>query len=401
MEGLDMEGLKVCKFGGSSVANSSQIKKVAEIIRSDTRRKIIVVSAPKGITDILIACAERFQKTRDHPVKEFDRIKKIYEEIGEGLGVKKHAESVLEELKARINTKIPDKNEYEDFIKSWGEYSSARIISGYLNTIGIRSEFLDPCDTGMLVSGEFGNAKVLDESYIMLRKNLKNISGVILFPGFFGVTKNKRIATFSRGGSDLTGSILAAAAGAEMYENWTDQDGIRNADPNIVESPEQIKAITYKEIRELAYMGFNVFHAEAMIPAMKNSIAINIRNTNNPDNEGTYIMHHREPDSQPIIGIAARKNFAVFNIEKVLMDAEVGFGRRLLEIFEEKGISYEHSPSGIDSISVILDQTQLTEETAAGIIERIRRTLRPQSISVEFGKSLIRSEEHTSELQSH
>ncbi len=379
---------KVCKFGGSSVANASQIKKVAEIVRSDNERRIVVVSAPKGVTDLLIQCTT-FSSEKIFPEKEFGQIQTIYDGIGNELGISKDTSLVIEELRTRITGNNMSKRQHEDFVKSWGEYSSAKIISVFFNKIGIPSCFLRPEDIGFYVTEDFGNAKLLPESYQNVKKAI-NGNKVAVFPGFYGITKNNTYATFSRGGSDLTGSILAAAVQAKLYENWTDQDGIRKADPRIVPNPEKIEEITYKEIRELAYMGFKVFHAEAMIPVMKGNIPINVRNTNNPENSGTMIMNTRQVhEEQPIIGVASRNNFAVFNVEKILMDLEVGFGRKLLGIFEQKGLSYEHAPSGIDSMSVVLDATQLTTEIEENIVKDIKEDLNPESITVDHGKSLI------------
>lgn len=385
-----MDNVIVCKFGGSSVANSSQIKKVFEIIKQDEKRKVVVVSAPKGVTDGLIACANKQFLTKSFPTDEFSKIELIYNEIGKNLDVQKTVDEVLEELKARINSGVKNKKQYEDLVKAWGEYSNAKVISDYFTKAGNPSVFMTPDDVGLYVTEDFGNAKVLKETYKNIKKALKDESRVVLFPGFYGKTKNGKTATFSRGGSDLTGSIMAAGVIAKVYENWTDQDGIRKADPRIVDSPSKIEEITYKEIRELAYMGFKVFHAEAMIPAMKHNIPINIKNTNNPIEKGTFIVNERETkNNEPIIGVASRNNFCVFSIEKILMDQQVGFGRRLLEIFEQNGLSYEHTPTGIDSISVILDQTQLDTDTEKEIIAKINQELNPDSVTIEKNKSLI------------
>lgn len=383
-----MNNIKVCKFGGSSVANASQIQKVAEIVRSDNARRIIVVSAPKGVTDLLIQCT-KFSSENIFPEKEFEQIKVIYQKIGTELGINKDTSLVLEELRTRITGNNMSRKQHEDFVKSWGEYSSAKIIAVFFNKIGILSCFQRPEDVGFYVTEDFGNAKILPESYQNVKQAMER-NKIIVFPGFYGITKNNTYATFSRGGSDLTGSILAAAVQAVIYENWTDQDGIRKADPRIVLNPQKIEEITYKEIRELAYMGFKVFHAEAMIPVMKGNIPINVRNTNNPENSGTMIMNVRQiQEEHPVIGVASRNNFAVFNVEKILMDLEVGFGRKLLGIFEQKGLSYEHAPSGIDSMSVVLDATQLTTETEENIIKDIKEDLNPESITVEHKKALI------------
>ncbi len=384
-----MNNLKVCKFGGSSVATASQIQKVAEIIGRDKERRIIVVSAPKGVTDLLIQCVKKFQAEKIFPEKEFEQIKNIYDQIGNGLNIEEQTTQVLEELRNRITTNNMSKRQYENFVKSWGEYSSAKIISAFLNKIGIASCFQRPDDVGFYVTEDFGNARLLVESYSNIKKAIR-AEKVIIFPGFYGITKNKTYATFSRGGSDLTGAILAAAVDAKIYEIWTDQDGIRRADPRIVANPEKIEEITYKEIRELSYMGFKVFHAEAMIPVMKKNIPINVRNTNNAENKGTMIVSARATSQeQPVVGIASRNNFAVFNVEKTLMDQEIGVGRKFLGIFEQNGLSYEHVPSGIDSMSLILDAVQLTKELEEKVIKDIKEELNPESVTVEHGKCLI------------
>lgn len=385
-----MSELIVCKFGGSSVANSSQIKRVAEIICENPNRKIVVVSAPKGVTDLLISCANNYFETKEFPKDDFKKIEDIYNEIGINLKITNIIGEVLEDLKTRIISGVNHKKQYDDLVKAWGEYSNAKVISEYFNTINLHSVFLTPEDVGFFVTEDFGNAKLLKEAYKNIKKNLSTTKKVVLFPGFYGKSKNNKTATFSRGGSDLTGSILAAGVNAKVYENWTDQDGIRNADPRIVSKPGKIEEITYKEIRELAYMGFKVFHAEAMIPVMKEKIPINIKNTNNPIETGTFIVNERQiKEDKPIIGVASRNNFCIFNVEKILMDQQVGFGRRLLEIFEENGLSYEHTPSGIDSISVILDETQLDAELTKEIIEKINQVLNPELVSVETGKCLL------------
>lgn len=384
-----MNNLKVCKFGGSSVANASQIQKVAEIIRSDMERRIVVVSAPKGVTDLLIQCAKKFQTERIFPEIEFEQIQNIYTEIGNGLNIEEQTTQVLEELRNRIIGNSMSKKQYEDFVKSWGEYSSAKIIAVFFNKTGIAACFQRPEDVGFYVTEDFANARLLTESYKNIRETIC-ANKVVIFPGFYGITKNKTYATFSRGGSDLTGAILATAVQAKIYENWTDQDGIRKAYPGIVQNPERIEELTYKEMRELSYMGFKVFHPEAMIPLIKRNIPINVRNTNNPQNNGTLIVNSRTTsETKPVVGIASRNNFVVFNVEKILMDQEVGFGRKLLGIFEEKGLSYEHAPSGIDSMSVVIDATQLTEEIEEKVIKDIKEYLNPESVTVEHGKCLI------------
>ncbi|MDO5576744.1 MAG: ACT domain-containing protein, partial [Fibrobacter sp.] len=230
----------------------------------------------------------------------------------------------------------------------------------------------------------------LPEAYMKLA-SLKNLCAeqVIVFPGFFGYTEKNECATFSRGGSDLTGSILAGALDVIEYENWTDVDGIFSAHPKMVDSPLQIPALTYKEMRELSYIGFNVLHEEAVKPVMQKKIPIRLRNTNNVANEGTLIVSERLPVERDVIGVASGGSYCSFTLQKFLMNREKGFGRRLLGIFEEMGFSYEHCPSGVDNISVILDQKQLQSGSVNNIIRIIDEKLHPDDIRTEFGIALV------------
>jgi aspartate kinase len=388
--------IKVCKFGGSSVASAEQIKKVKEIILKDHSRKIVVVSAPgrnnKGeekITDLLIKCAEEYFTKKIKPDFYLREIEKRFLEISSGLEI---GFQLVKELRHDLEQRLKGEPECPvreiDSIKALGEEYNARIIAEYISREGINCRYLSPREAGLLVTDEFGQANVLEESYARLAR-LKNVREVIIFPGFYGFTKSGEIATFSRGGSDLTGTILAYAVDAEVYENFTDVDGIFAADPQIVKNPAQIKELTYRELRELSCAGFKVFHDEAMYPAMRKSIPINVRNTNNYLNPGTWVVAKRKPEKGKLTGIACRKGFCNINVEKYLMNREIGFGRRLFQILEERKISYEHSPSGIDNISVILKQDQLSRLELREIAKEMKQKLKADTVTVEENISLI------------
>ncbi|MCX7014052.1 MAG: ACT domain-containing protein, partial [Candidatus Sumerlaeota bacterium] len=241
---------------------------------------------------------------------------------------------------------------------------------------------------GMLLSDEAGNARVLPAAYERLR-HLRDRPGLLLFPGFYGYTPSGSLVTFPRGGTDITGSVLAAAMEADLYENFTDVDSVYAADPRLVDSPAPIGELTYAEMRELAYAGFGVFHDEALEPVFRAEIPVRIANTNNPEAPGTRLVPRRETPSRRVVGIAASLGFCSIFLSKYLMNREVGFGRRLLQIIEEAGLSYEHCPSSIDSISVILDSTHLKKAAEKGVLERIRAELAPDRLDVEHGFALV------------
>ncbi len=254
--------------------------------------------------------------------------------------------------------------------------------------MGIKATYINPKDAGLLVSDEPGNAQVLQEAYDNLYQ-LRELDGIAVFPGFFGFSKTGNLVTFPRGGSDITGAILAAGVKAELYENFTDVDSVYAANPFIVKDPVEIKRMTYREMRELSYAGFSVFHDEALIPAFRNSIPVCVKNTNNPKNSGTLILAEREYSLNPVIGIAADEGFATIYVRKYLMNREVGFGRRLLEILEDANISYEHIPSGIDDTSVIIRESQLSSNVEAEIVSRIKTELDVDDVHVERGFSMV------------
>jgi len=253
---------------------------------------------------------------------------------------------------------------------------------------GYPAKYVNPGDAGMLLSDEFGNAEVLTESYEKLAK-LKNETEIVVFPGFFGCTKSGEVATFPRGGSDITGAILAAAVKAEVYENFTDVDSVYAMDPRIMPNAPAIKLMTYREMRELSYAGFGVFHDEAIIPAVRAQIPICIKNTNRPELPGTMIVPERKYEQAEVVGISSADGFCSIYIDKYMMNREVGFGRRLLQILEEEDISFEHTPSGIDNMSVILQSSELGADKEKLVVGRIMSELAPDNVTVEHGLSLL------------
>ena len=387
--------MKVVKFGGSSLASGSQIRKVHKIIVSDPERKIVVVSAPgktspddRKVTDLLIECAEQYLQhgEEDKPLKALlGRFESIAEELGlpdSVMGsIRDNIISVLEGDKSR-----PEK--YMDAVKACGEDNNARLIAAYFQSEGTDAVYVNPKDAGLFVSDEPGNAQVLPESYDNLLA-LRKREGIIIFPGFFGYTTDGEIATFSRSGSDITGSILANGTNATVYENFTDVDAVYSVNPNIVEKPKEIRELTYREMRELSYAGFSVFHDEALIPAFRAGIPVNVKNTNNPASPGTLIVNERTSKNGPVTGIASDTGFCSIYISKYLMNRELGFGRRLLQILEEQGISYEHVPSGIDDITVILRESQMNKEKEAQIVNRIYEELQADKVEVEHDLAML------------
>ncbi|MEY8750609.1 aspartate kinase [Alkalicoccobacillus gibsonii] len=387
--------MKVAKFGGSSVASAEQIRKVAAIISEDTERKIVVVSAPgkrdkhdTKVTDLLIELGELSLST-GKAEEQLQAVLERYRLIADDLKVNRDVISVIEaDLRERLESNRDKPGVFMDAIKASGEDNNAKLIAAFLKSEGMNAIYLNPKDAGLLVSDEPGNAQVLPEAYDHLIK-LRDREEVIVFPGFFGYSPEGTLVTFPRGGSDITGAILAAGTQAELYENFTDVDSVYAANPTVVENPVEIKRMTYREMRELSYAGFSVFHDEALIPAFRNGIPVCVKNTNNPSSSGTMIIAEREYFFNPVIGIAADDGFSTIYVRKYLMNREVGFGRRLLQILEDEGLSYEHIPSGIDDTSVILRDHQLTEEIEGRIIGRIKHELHADDVYIEKDFSMV------------
>ena len=387
--------LKVSKFGGSSLASGEQVRRVCDIITADPERRLIVVSAPGKrhsqdikVTDLLIAAASERLMGKIGASECAEAIER-YRNIASELELPDEVvEPIAKDLTQRLENSITDKDLYMDVMKAGGEDNCARLIAQALQARDVEAHYVNPKDAGLLLSDEPGNAQVLPEAYNRLR-GLSEHPGITIFPGFFGYSQEGNIVTFSRGGSDITGAILASAVRAEVYENFTDVDSVFAANPSIVSNPTPISELTYREMRELSYAGFSVFHDEALEPVYRAMVPVHIRNTNNPKAAGTLIVPHRTSREIPVVGIAAMSNVCCIYLSKYLMNRQVGFGRRLLQILEGENISFEHIPSGIDNMSVILREENMPVEKEKRVVEKIRQTLAPEDIFVERDLSLI------------
>jgi len=387
--------MKVAKFGGSSLASADQLRKVAGIVSSDPKRRLIVVSAPgkrdasdTKVTDLLIACAEKHLAKGDTE-EELGAVVSRYESIAMELGLPQAiVHTIAEDLLERLGATYTSDDHFMDTMKAAGEDNCAKLFAQYLSSLGYEAAYVSPRDAGLIVSDEFGNARVLPESYENLA-HLAERPGVTVFPGFFGYSPRGDVVTFSRGGSDITGSVLAAAVKAEEYENFTDVDSVFVANPKVVKHPRGVSHLTYREMRELSYAGFAVFHEEALEPAYRVGIPVRIKNTNKPEAPGTRIAPTRDADLGPVVGIACDDGFCALYVSKYLMNREIGFGRRLLQILEDEGISYEHTPSGIDNISVIMRDEVFGWGTESRVVERIRKELDAEDVSVERGLAIV------------
>ena len=368
-----------CKFGGSSVADAAQIEKVVSIVRSDERRCFVVPSAPgkrfeddTKITDLLYLCYELVRQNVDFS-EPFDKISARYLDLSKALGVSIDMERLLAEVEIRIA-----EGAGRDYVASRGEYLCGRILADVLG-----AAFVDPADAILFRS----DGRLDGDSYSRLQARLSD-ERLYVIPGFYGADAEGEIVTFSRGGSDITGAIVARAVGAEVYENWTDVSGLLMADPRMVPDPLPVEEITYREMRELAYMGADVFHDEAMFPVRAAEIPIHIRNTNRPEDAGTLILPSRELTERMIVGVAGRPNFSMLFIEKALMNQTTGFGQRVLEVVARHGISYDHTPSGIDTMSVIIQDEQLDGKGEL-LLEDIQRIIEPDRVELIHGLALI------------
>ena len=372
---------KVVKFGGSSLADSAQFKKAGDIIHADETRVYVVPSAPGKrydndikITDLLYECYENAVKGQNFN-EPFSAVKERYNEIIRGLELDLSLSEKFDEIESNL-LKSPER----DYTASRGEYLNGLIMSAYLGY-----EFIDASDVIFFdESGKFDE----DRTYSELSKRLKSCSNAVV-PGFYGLGHDGKIRTFSRGGSDITGAIVARACRAAVYENWTDVSGLLMADPHIVTNPALISNITYKELRELAYMGASVMHEDAIFPVKKAGIPINIRNTNKPEDAGTWIVENTAKRSKyTITGIAGRKNFCSIVIAKDLMHSQPDFYRKVVQCFEENNIPLEHLPSGIDTMTVIVQEGRFIEHEQE-VLSRIAKFVEPESLEVEAGISLI------------
>ena len=372
---------KVSKFGGSSLASAKQFKKVGDIIRADKSRRYVVPSAPgkrndkdEKVTDMLYACYDAASEGRSYK-KILEKIRGRYEEIIEGLDLNLNLDHEFAKLEENFLAGAG-----RDYAASRGEYLNGIVIANYLGY-----EFIDAAE--VIFFDEQGNfeADLTDKE---LSERLSHVERAVV-PGFYGSRPDGSIKTFSRGGSDVTGSIVAKAVHADLYENWTDVSGFLVTDPRIVEDPEVIETITYRELRELSYMGASVLHEDAIFPVRKEGIPINIRNTNRPEDKGTLIVETtcRKP-RHTITGVAGKKGFCAINIEKAMMNTEVGFGRKVLSVFEKSGISFEHMPSGIDTMTIFVHQSEF-EDHEQSVIAGIHRAVEPDVVELESDLALI------------
>lgn len=374
--------VKVLKFGGSSLADAEHFKKVAAIVKSEPERRYVVASAPgkrtptdEKVTDLLYKCYELTKDDQDID-HIFISIQKRYEKIINELGLNLTLDKEFYRIKMAILHHAG-----RDYIASRGEYLNALVLANYLGF-----DFID-AEKGIFFceDGTFDSEKTNKVMAALLSKH-----EYAVIPGFYGSMPNGTIKTFTRGGSDFTGSIVARAANADLYENWTDVSGFLMADPRIVNNPKVIETITYKELRELSYMGATVLHEDAIFPVRVAGIPINIKNTNRPSDKGTMIVKDAScSDSDSVItGIAGKKGFSTIALEKDLMNAELGFGRKVLEILENYGLSFEHLPSSIDTMSIIVNSEDIKDKKLE-IAEQIKRAVSPDYISIDDGFALI------------
>lgn len=380
--------VKVCKFGGTSMADGNVIKNVKNIIDSQAERRFVVVSAPGKrysddikVTDLLYSCYEQLN-VNGTCAEAFKPIRARFTDIAKQLGLKLDIKAVLDETERRI-----EEENSEDFTASRGEYLSARIVAEELG-----AKFIDAHD--VIFFNEDGTLNG-EKSYKAIASAVAGAERAVL-PGFYGCGADGKVKTFSRGGSDITGAVVARAVNASVYENWTDVSGFLACDPRIVDSPKNIKTLSYKELRELSYMGANVLHSESIFPVRKANIPIQIKNTFRPDDCGTTIVPTSRyvPSGDLVTGIAGKKNFTVIFIEKSLMNAEIGFVRKVLSVIEEEGIPVEHIPSGIDTMSLVIASDALREYKLERILEGIKNAVEPDIIRVIENIALIATVGH-------
>lgn len=372
---------KVVKFGGSSLASAEQFKKVGSIIREDEERKFVVPSAPgkrddgdTKVTDMLYGCYALADADQDFRA-ELQAIRDRYRQIIDGLELSLSLEEEFAEIERMFLEKAGS-----DYAASRGEYLNGIIMAAYMGFTFVDASQVIFFDE----NGDFDG----DRTNEVLSARLAGCASAVI-PGFYGSMPDGRIKTFSRGGSDITGSIVAKAIKADVYENWTDVSGFLIADPRIIERPEAIDVITYRELRELAYMGVPVLHEDAIFPVRQQGIPINIRNTNAPEDDGTWIVGSTCQKSRFVItGIAGKKGFCSVNIEKDKMNSEIGFGRKVLQAFEDNGLSFEHVPSGIDTMTVFVHQDEFMRKEQK-VVAALHRLAEPEAIEIESDLALV------------
>jgi len=372
---------KVVKFGGSSLASAKQFQKAADIVRSDKERRYVVPSAPGKrhmhdckVTDMLYECYALAEQGKKFDM-QLKQIRLRYEEIITGLDIKLSLEDEFQEIEKKFRERAG-----KEYAASRGEYLNGILLAAYLGF-----PFIDAAE---VILFDQDGVFLADETDKVLSGRLEGMEYAVI-PGFYGASADGVVRTFSRGGSDITGSIVARAVHADVYENWTDVSGFLIADPRIIDMPERIDTITYRELRELSYMGATVLHEEAIFPVRTEGIPINIRNTNAPEEKGTWIVESTcQKSKYTITGIAGKRGFCSINIEKDMMNAEVGFGRRVLQVFEENDISFEHMPSGIDTLTVFVHLDEFIEKEQK-VVAGLHRLTHPDSIDIESDLALI------------
>lgn len=378
---------KVVKFGGSSLASAEQFEKVGRIIRKDETRRYVIPSAPgkrfskdTKVTDMLYSCYKQAILEEDEDTEEsfeelLSEIKERYDSIIKGLSLSVSLDKEFQIIRENFSKKVG-----RDYAASRGEYLNGILMAAYLGY-----EFIDAAE--VIFFDENGNFDA-EKTNLVLSGRLESVERAVI-PGFYGAKPDGRIVTFSRGGSDITGSIVAKAVHADMYENWTDVSGFLIADPRIIKNPKAIDTITYRELRELSYMGATVLHEDAIFPVRKEGIPINIRNTNSPEDKGTLIVEATcQKPRFTITGIAGKKDFASITVEKAMMNSEVGFCKRVLDVFDQNNISIEHMPSGIDTMTIFVHQDEF-EEKEQQVIAGIHRAVEPDFLELESDLALI------------
>ena len=385
------------KFGGSSVASASQIEKVGQIVKNDENIRAIVVSAPGKrfkadikVTDLLISFFEEYKSKSPTYIKTLDMIVLRYTEISEVLGLDRKLAESFKEILLGFLTSIEDDFYLENAIKSSGEDFNARLIAAYMNKIGIKTRYVSPKDLGIVLEYSLNDVNILDETYKNIGK-FKDRDELLVVPGFYGYNKDGDRLTFSRGGSDISGAILARGLGCDIYENYTDMTYIYSANPSLFDNPAPIKNISYAEMRELSYNGFEIFQEDAVEPLLDTDIEIHVKNTNNPDEGGTIISKERtDVDKNPIIGMSDVGEFTSFKITEYLMNRKVGYIKNVLDIFQYMHIPVEHIPTSIDSISILVRSEYLENSSKkSSIVNAINNSFDLDELVVrDFLKSI-------------
>ncbi len=388
--------MKLCKFGGSSLASAEQIRKVVEIILSDPQRRFVVVSAPgkrydndTKVTDLLIALGQAILNQQSGET-ELDLIQARYSEIARQLGLgEQYSQNIRQDILHRIEQHKDSRVDLMHALKAAGEDNCAKLLTDYLISLEVEAHYVNPGAQGLLLEEDARGIHVVSTAYPQLAR-LNQSSGLQIIPGFFGWrASDQKILTFSRGGSDITGSIFSAALGVSVYENWTDVDGVYSVNPNLFAAPNRVKELTYSEMRELSYAGFSVLHEEALEPVLRARIPLNIRNTDNPSAPGTMVLSERVDYENIVTGIAGSKGFTALHFSKYLMNREVGFVHKVLGILADLNIPFEHMPTGIDSISVILRDEVFPQEKERIVLQRLYDELGVKNVSIDRNYAIV------------